>query len=66
VTTFEEYQLQGYEAGHTVFGQWTLGAFQTKFTELAQEMIKAKADRKIDNTVCPVAFSKDELSKRTY
>ena len=29
VTTFEEYQLQGYEAGHTVFGQWTFGAFQT-------------------------------------
>ncbi|MDC3337552.1 neutral/alkaline non-lysosomal ceramidase N-terminal domain-containing protein [Flavobacteriales bacterium] len=66
VTTFEEYQLQGYEAGHTVFGQWTLGAFQTKFTELAQEMIKAKGDRKIDTTDSPAVFSEDELSKRTY
>ena len=40
VTTFEEYQEQAYEGGHTIFGQWTLAAFQTKFAELADELCK--------------------------
>lgn len=35
ITTPEEYDCQLYEGGHTVFGKWTLPAFQTKFQELA-------------------------------
>lgn len=65
VTTFEEYQLQRYEGGHTVYGQWTLAAFQTKFRELAKEMIKSKLEREVDTTVVPPVFSDQELSKRT-
>ena len=48
ITTYEEYMLeqiiggvpnQGYEAASTHFGAFTLAAYQTKFTELAQAMV---------------------------
>lgn len=62
ITTFEEYQLQLYEGGHTIFGQWTLGAFQTKFDELISSL--AKDD--FEQNQYPPEFSKEELDKRTY
>lgn len=40
ITTPEEYDCQLYEGGHTVFGRWTLPAFQTKFQELAYAMLQ--------------------------
>lgn len=66
ITTFEEYQLQTYEGGHTVYGQWTLGAFQTKFKELACEMLNEKRSRNLDRKIQPIAFSRAELERRTY
>ncbi len=66
VTTFEEYQEQTYEGGHTIYGQWTLGAFQTKFQRIAGEMLRPKPDRVFDDTQDPVEFSEEELSKRSY
>ena len=66
ITTYEEYQHQAYEGGHTVFGEWTLAAYQTKFKELALQMLKKTEDRKIDTSVKPVEFSKEELSKRSF
>ena len=66
VTTFEEYQLQNYEGGHTVYGQWTLGAFQTKYKELAKEMLTRKENRQLDRVTKPVTFSEVEMQKRTY
>lgn len=47
ITTNEEYQVQMYEGGHTVFGQWSLAALQTKFDELATEMLKPKSQRNL-------------------
>ncbi|MDC0230492.1 neutral/alkaline non-lysosomal ceramidase N-terminal domain-containing protein, partial [Aureispira] len=47
ITTYEEYRLQLYEGGHTLFGKWTLAAYQMKFKALAEEMLKAPEDRKI-------------------
>ena len=38
ITTYEEYQVQDYEGGHNVFGQYALNALQQKFTELAQQL----------------------------
>jgi len=35
VTTPEEYRLQQYEGGHTLHGQWTLGAYEQVASELA-------------------------------
>ncbi len=46
ITTYEEYQCQAYEGGHTVFGKWTLAAYQTKFSALAKELIGPSKDRK--------------------
>jgi len=38
LTTFEEYQVQHYEAGYTLFGPFTLGAVRTAFEELAHRV----------------------------
>lgn len=35
VTTREEYQQQDYEGGSTLFGEWTLAAYQQQFQQLA-------------------------------
>jgi len=66
ITTFEEYQVQCYEGGHTVFGEWTLAAFQTKFKQLANEMLKKEPERNLDTAIRPVEFSEEELKKRSF
>lgn len=66
ITTYEEYQLQKYEGGHTVYGEHTLGAFQTKFKELANQLLKAPEDRDDQIVVEPVKFTEDEIQKRTF
>ncbi|MFS4103164.1 neutral/alkaline ceramidase [Streptomyces sp. PD-S100-1] len=38
VTTPEEYDQGDYEAGHTMFGRWTLPAYQQHVAELARDM----------------------------
>ncbi|MCT4581336.1 MAG: neutral/alkaline non-lysosomal ceramidase N-terminal domain-containing protein [Flavobacteriales bacterium] len=66
ITTQEEYEVQLYEGGHTVFGQWTLAAFQTKFKHLCAELIKPKEEHKINREIKPPIFSEEELSRRAY
>ena len=66
VTTHEEYQVQEYEGGHTVFGEWTLAALQTEFEKLIVEMLKPKAERSLSNEVNPLVFSHDDLNKFSY
>lgn len=44
-TTYEEYQVQAYEGGHTLYGKWTLAAYQTMFTKLCKEFKKPKTER---------------------
>jgi neutral ceramidase len=39
VTTREEYATQQYEGGHTLFGPWTLAAYQQEFSRLAAAMV---------------------------
>lgn len=65
VTTNEEYQAQRYEGGHTVYGQWTLAAFQTKFAALAAQLYKPAAERSHDRTTRPAPAPADELALRT-
>ncbi|MGH8455715.1 MAG: neutral/alkaline non-lysosomal ceramidase N-terminal domain-containing protein [Stenotrophobium sp.] len=65
VTTREEYQEQAYEGGHTIFGQWTLAAFQTCFARLADELLKDDADRGHDRVTRPKSAPADELALRT-
>lgn len=66
ITTKEEYDVQNYEGGHTLFGQWTLAGFQTKFQELASAMINDSKRKKLDFNLRPVLFSDKEIEKRTY
>lgn len=47
ITTNEEYQVQNYEGGHCVFGQWSLNALQQVSANLATQLGKNKADRDI-------------------
>jgi neutral ceramidase len=64
VTTREEYQAQAYEGGHTIFGQWTLGAFQTRLDALAVELCKPAAARAHDRTTRPLPIPGEELARR--
>jgi neutral ceramidase len=63
-TTREEYEEQCYEGGHTVFGQWQLAAFQTRFTELARELRKPEPERGHDRTTRPRPVPAGELALR--
>jgi neutral ceramidase len=60
ITTPEEYKTQSYEAGHTLFGRWTLPAYQMGFRELANELIKDPVERRYLG-VASVIFEKDEI-----
>lgn len=60
VTTYEEYRMQLYEGGHTLFGKWTLAAYQMKFKELAEQLLKAPDDRRT-YTLQPDRFSRDDI-----
>jgi neutral ceramidase len=65
VTTPEEYGEQAYEGGHTIFGQWTLAAFQTEIKKLAREMLKPQSERRLDRDTRPPAYSPEELELRS-
>lgn len=65
VTTPEEYREQTYEGGHTIFGKWTLSAFQTRFSRLAAELLKAPEARRHDRTTRPDPAPADELALRS-
>ena len=38
VTTFEEYQMQEYEGGSTIFGPYTLDAHRQQYSYLAENL----------------------------
>lgn len=65
-TTYEEYQTQCYEGGHTVFGQHQLGALLTRYKKLAEQFILPHAERKIDTQTQPTYFPTEEIEKRTF
>lgn len=65
VTTNEEYQAQCYEGGHTIFGQWTLAAFQTRLVALAHELGKPEPARQHDRTTRPAPIPAHELALRS-
>lgn len=64
MTTYEEYQEQLYEGGHTVFGENSLAALQTVFKDLFRTRhIPFHLD---DKKIVPPVFSKKELGKRSF
>jgi len=62
ITTFEEYQTQHYEGGHTLFGKWTLGAFQTVFKQL----IKNWDNPNENENIVPVSFTPEEIERGKF
>ena len=40
ITTFEEYQLQKYEAASTIFGPHTLNAYLDQYAYLTESLLK--------------------------
>jgi len=66
ITTYEEYQLQLYEGGHTVFGQHFLGAVQTRFKQLATEMLKPDNERNVVEDGLPSIFTDEEIQLRSF
>ncbi len=66
LTTPQEYEAQCYEGGHTVFGKWTLPAFQQNLVRLAKELTVAKNQRVLDKSLQPPQFTKYELSIRSF
>lgn len=60
ITTYEEYKMQAYEGGHTLFGKWTLAAYQTYFRQLAREMLKPEEQREKIGGI-PVIFERQEI-----
>jgi neutral ceramidase len=63
ICTPEEYACQSYEGGHTVFGKWTLAAFQTVFARVAAAL--QDPSMTLDKTLRPPVFSARELALRT-
>lgn len=47
ITTREEYRTQSYEGGHTLYGKWTLAAYQMQFDKLAASMLLPQNERPI-------------------
>ncbi len=66
VTTREEYSVQSYEGGHTLFGQWEFSAFMMKFSELAAEMLKTPDQRNLDRITRPPIIRKENLDRRRF
>lgn len=66
VTTYEEYQVQAYEGGHTVFGEWTLAALQSELEKLAIAFLKPKNQRNENDNVQPRHFTEEDLEGFRY
>lgn len=60
ITTPEEYDMQQYEGGHTIFGKYTLAAYQTKFKELALQMLRPAQQRELPALQADI-FAHDEI-----
>jgi len=61
ITTYEEYQTQHYEGGHTLFGKWTLAAFQTAFKALISD---SEGNKK--SALLPTNFTEKEIERGKF
>lgn len=63
LTTYEEYQLQHYEAGYTIFGPWELAAVRTAYAALARELLRGGNG---DLQLRPPRFGAEHMAKQAY
>jgi neutral ceramidase len=66
IVTNEEYQLQMYEGGHCVFGQWALNALQEKCSKAVTELLKPAAERQSLREAEPDTYSEDYIQAFTH
>lgn len=66
ITTYEEFQLQGYEGGSTHFGQFTCAAYRTVLKQLAAQLALPAAQRMHQAGPHPHAIPDELLRRRTY
>ncbi|GLJ24015.1 hypothetical protein SUGI_0457480 [Cryptomeria japonica] len=59
ITTFEEYQVQRYEGGSTLYGPHTLSAYIQEFRKLAKSMIDGE---KVDSGLSPPDLLDKQIS----
>jgi neutral ceramidase len=50
-TTYEEYQTQQYEGGHTLYGPWQLAGYQQEYDRLSSELAGTAREEKEEATV---------------
>ncbi|CAJ0813381.1 neutral/alkaline ceramidase [Ralstonia flaminis] len=62
VTTPEEYDVQDYEGGSTLFGRWTQPAYMQELDRLAQDMAQG---RPTTNTLTPADLSRQQMTFQT-
>ena len=53
------------KGGHTIYGQWTLAAFQTCFAKLAEQFALPADQRQYDQQTQPLPVPAHELALRT-
>lgn len=66
VTTPEEYDLQHYEGASTHFGRWTQPAYMATFRELAVELLKPAAERRLDRGAEPIRLTREQLDRMMH
>jgi len=65
-TTPEEYALQHYEGSSTLYGKYSLPAFQTHFKTLVNRLQTPKHQRPQKPSLYPHLFSEEELKNRLF
>lgn len=63
LTTFEEYQVQHYEAGYTIFGPWQLAAARTGFASVARDIVRGGS---ADLGSRPLRIPQEHLAGQAY
>jgi neutral ceramidase len=63
ITTHEEYEVQRYEGGHTLYGKWTCAAYQTILCRLAEALHTQERSPLTPHR--PDRFTPEELEART-
>lgn len=66
VTTPEEYREQAYEGGSTYFGQWTLGAYQTRVDAVCARLRTPPEERAPSLGPAPYRFAHDEVARQVW
>lgn len=64
ITTRDEYLVQDYEGGATLFGQWTLGAYRTRIRHLGRAMLIPAHERRYNAGPRPPLPAPDEIEAR--